>query len=473
MGGGGYACATGVNTGKPGPGGGATTDIAGAIAREEASGLAYMFWGRVAVLALLALWVGLTIPFQRSQAYLLAIIVFAVLGAPSYLLARRGIRSIFATAFFLLLDASILTYILIVPPPFLAEEWTPQLNFRLPNFLYLGIFLASMALSYSPTLVIWAGIASILAWSTGFLWIVGLPDTIPTTARSQLDSGLSPEVIISNFLNPHAVSVTAWYNQLVFLALVTGILALAVWRSRQLVYRRAAAEAERAALSRYFSPNIVEELSTRSPELAQPAVQPVAVLFADMVGFTGISERLGPEALVALLREFHGRLVQVAFAHGGTLDKYIGDAIMVHFGTPRPKVEDPLRALACAGAMIEDIRGWSAERVRRGEMPIEIGVGVHYGDVLVGNIGDQRRLEYTVLGDTVNVASRLERLTREAGVPLIVSDDLVVAVRGCGGDPLHIVKDLCRDEARTVRGRREPIAIWCVTARLQTRAVRV
>jgi adenylate cyclase len=445
-------------------------DIAGAIEREEVSGLAYMFWGRVAALTLLAAWVLLTLPFERSKIYLLAIIVFALLGAPSYLLARRGIRSTLATAFFLLLDASILTYILIVPPPFLSDLWTPQLNYRLPNFLYFGIFLASMALSYSPTLVIWAGVASIVAWSTGFLWVATLPESVPTTSRMQLDTGLPPETIVANFLNPNAVSVTGWYNQLVFLTLVTGILALAVWRSRRLVYRRAAAEAERATLSRYFSPNIVEELSTRSRELAQPAVQPVAVLFADMVGFTAISERLQPEAMVALLREFHQRLVQVAFAHGGTIDKYIGDAIMVHFGTPRPQKEDPVQALACAGAMIDEIRGWSAERARRGEAPIEIGIGVHYGEVLVGNIGDARRLEYTVLGDTVNVASRLERLTREAGVPLIVSDDLVCAVRGCGQDPCGIVKDLSRDEARTVRGRTQPVAIWCVTTRLATRA---
>jgi adenylate cyclase len=327
----------------------AAGEIADAMAREEVAGLATMFWGRVAALTLLALWVLLTLPFARSQIYLLAIILFALLGAPSYLLARRGVQSTLATAFFLLLDASILTYILIVPPPFLAEQWTPQLNYRLPNFLYFGVFLASMALSYSPTLVIWAGVASIVAWSTGFLWVATLPDTIRTTSRSQLDSGLSPEAIIGNFLNPSSVSLTSWYNQLVFLTLVTGILALAVWRSRRLVYRRAAAEAERSALSRYFSPNLVRELSTRSPELARPAVQPVAVLFADMVGFTAISERLPPDALVALLREFHGRLVQVAFAHGGTIDKYIGDAIMVHFGTPRSQRNDPIQALACAG----------------------------------------------------------------------------------------------------------------------------
>jgi adenylate cyclase len=166
-----------------------------------------------------------------------------------------------------------------------------------------------------------------------------------------------------------------------------------------------------------------------------------------------------------LLREFHGRLARVVFAHDGTVDKYIGDAIMVHFGTPRPQKDDPVRALACAAEMIAEIGRWNAERETAGEAPIGIGIGVHYGEVLVGNIGDARRLEYTVLGDTVNVASRLERLTRETGTSLVVSDDLVRAVHGCGVEPSTLIKDLRRDQARTVRGRREPVTIWCASRR--------
>jgi adenylate cyclase len=413
---------------------------------------------------MIAVWVALTLPFERSGAYLLAIAAFALLGAPPYLLARRGLGGTAVTAAFLLLDAAILTYVLIVPPPFFAEGWTPQLSLRLPNFLYFGVFLVGMALSYSPALVIWTGIASIAAWSAGFLWVANLPDSIVRSSRDVLDRGLGSGSVISSVLDPRAVSLTTWYNQVVFLVLVTAILALTVWRSRRLVRRQAAAEAERAALSRYFSPNIVRELSTSGRALDRPAVQRVAVLFADMVGFTAISERLAPEALLGLLREFHGRLARLAFAHDGTVDKYIGDAIMVHFGTPRPQTDDPVRALACAAAMIAEIGRWNAERARAGEAPIGIGIGVHYGEVVVGNIGDARRLEYTVLGDTVNVANRLERLTRETGASLVVSDDLLGAVRACGVDPSALVEGLRRDQARTVRGRRAPVAIWCVAA---------
>jgi adenylate cyclase len=441
-----------------------SVDVGEGIAREELAGLAYMFWGRLIALGILAVWVALTLPFERSGFYLAALAAFALLGAPPYLLARRGVGGTPITAAFLLLDAAILTYILIVPPPYLVDSWTPQLNLRLPNFLYLGLFLVGMALSYSPALVIWTGAASIAAWSAGVLWVANLPDSIARSSRDALDSGLSAASVISNFLNPRAVSLTTWSNQIVFLVLVTLILALAVWRSRQLVRRQVAAEAERTALSRYFSPNIVRELSTSGRALDRPAVQPAAVLFADMVGFTAISERLAPDALVDLLREFLGRLAGVAFAHDGTVDKYIGDAIMVHFGTPRPQKDDPARALACAAAMIAEVGRWNAERAKAGEAPIGIGIGVHYGEVLVGNIGDARRLEYSVLGDTVNVASRLERLTRETGASLVVSDDLVRAVHGCAVDPSALVAGLRRDQAHTVRGRREPVAIWCLAA---------
>lgn len=440
-------------------------ELSEGLAREELAGLAYMFWGRLCVLGVLALWVALTLPFERSGAYLLAIGAFALLGAPPYLLARRGKGRSALTAVFLLLDASILAFILLVPPPLYVEGWTPQLNLRLPNILYLGIFLVGMALTYSPALVIWAGVAATVAWTAGYLWIASLPGSIPTTSREALDQGLSSVEVISRFLDPRSVSLTHLVNQVAFLVLVTFLLALTVWRSRRLVHRQVAAEAQRSALSRYFSPNIVRELSTSGGTLGEPAVQPVAVLFADMVGFTSISERLAPEAMVALLRNFHSRLAGIVFAHDGTVDKYIGDAIMVHFGTPRPQPDDPVRALACAAEMVAEIRRWNAERSQAGDTPVGVGIGLHYGDVVVGNIGDARRLEYTVLGDTVNVASRLEHLTRETGSALVVSDNLIQAVGNCGVDPQTLVEDLHREQSRVVRGRREPVAIWTAPAR--------
>ena len=180
-----------------------------------------------------------------------------------------------------------------------------------------------------------------------------------------------------------------------------------------------------------------------------------------MVGFTTLSENMTPEAVVGMLRDFHGRLARTIFAHGGTLDKYMGDAVMAHFGTPRPGPDDASRALACGLDMVREIDTWNAERTAAGEPAIRIGIGIHYGSVVAGNIGDERRLEYTVLGDTVNVASRIEALTREANTPLLVSDDLIAAARGeAEGADNGNLSFVRRDGDRAVRGRAASVSVW-------------
>lgn len=439
-------------------------NVSAEIVQEELKGLSYMLKGRLIALAVLAIW-ALTLPFERSAGYLSALAAFALLSAVPYLLARRGYKRMGFLVFFIILDAAILTYILVMPPSFYVEGWTAQLNLRLPNFLYLVIFLVGMSLTYSPWLVMWAGIASIVSWSSGFLWIAFMDGTMLTTSRQSLDGDLTSQAVINLFLDPRAVSVTNFVNQIIFLGLATLILTAAVWRSQQLVRRQVAAENERASLSRYFSPNIVRELSENSDAFDRPQVQPAAILFADMVGFTRLSEQMEPEALVNLLREFHGRLAQVAFANFGTIDKYIGDAIMVHFGTPRPHEDDCVRALTCAAAMIADISRWNVQRAIEGQEPIKIGIGLHCGDIIVGNIGHAQRLEFAVLGDAVNVASRLERMTRLTGTALMISDDLIRAVRTRGQEPTDIIKGLSPDRQRTVRGRRKPIMVWSLESR--------
>jgi adenylate cyclase len=137
-----------------------------------------------------------------------------------------------------------------------------------------------------------------------------------------------------------------------------------------------------------------------------------------------------------LLRDFHGRMAACVFAHGGTLDKFIGDGLMATFGTPEPQADAADRAYACGLAMLAAIEEWTAGRAAAGELPVGVGIGIHLGPVTMGDIGGggdgehgmTQRFEFAVIGDTVNVASRLERLTRELGVALLVSDALVRAL---------------------------------------------
>jgi adenylate cyclase len=156
--------------------------------------------------------------------------------------------------------------------------------------------------------------------------------------------------------------------------------------------------------------------------------QTVAVLFVDIVGFTRMAEAMAPEAVVAMLRQFHERMTAQIFACGGTVEKYIGDAIFAVFGVPDASPGDAANALACAELMLAALARWNEDRVRDGQAPLAIGIGLNYGAAVLGDVGSEHSMSFTVIGDTVNTASRLQGLTRSLGTPLVVGDALVRAV---------------------------------------------
>ncbi len=220
----------------------------------------------------------------------------------------------------------------------------------------------------------------------------------------------------------------------------------------------AAANVERASkqLGRFFSPNVAETIARGDDNFMKigGAVQDVAVLFSDIRDFTAMSEKLSPSEVLAFLSEYHELMVGIMFKHGGTLDKFIGDAIMATFGTPRTGDDDALRAVRAAVEMEGALKRFNEGRERTGLSPIRHGIGIHYGPALVGNIGTRDRLEYTVLGDTVNVASRIERACKSIGASLLLSEAAMRAV----GDSIGMVKagDI------SVKGKTGEIAVYTV-----------
>ena len=164
----------------------------------------------------------------------------------------------------------------------------------------------------------------------------------------------------------------------------------------------------RERLLRYHSPAIVEQLLTTGgwSTMLEPAEKEVSVIFADMVGFSSRAEQMEPKRVAGLLNDFFSELVDVVFTMEGTLDKFIGDAVMAFFGAPKAQEDHALRAVVSAWLMREQIRQFN--EVRKIEPPVQIRIGINTGRVVAGDIGSVRRMEYTVLGNTVNIASRLE-----------------------------------------------------------------
>ncbi len=187
----------------------------------------------------------------------------------------------------------------------------------------------------------------------------------------------------------------------------------------------------RGRLERYHSPQVVEEIITEvtaTGDLKAARTKVVTILFADIVGFTGWSEKMPADALARLLTEFFTLSSEAVFACGGTIDKFIGDAVMAFFGAPLDQPDHAVRAVAAALKIREAMAEWNKERTGRGDPPLEVRIAVNTGEAIVGDIGSERRVDYTVLGNAVNVAARLEEFVAQPG-DIVVGPDTWEAVR--------------------------------------------
>jgi PAS domain S-box-containing protein len=226
--------------------------------------------------------------------------------------------------------------------------------------------------------------------------------------------------------------------------------------------REAAREADRkkANLARYFSPRMVEILAEMDRPLGVVRRQEIAVMFIDIVGFTAISETVAPERVVALLRSFYRRMSNEIFAHGGSIEKFAGDALMALFGVPDPSRRDATNALVAALGMLEQLDRWNAKRAGSGRGAIEAGISVHFGTAVLGDIGTRESMTFTAIGDTVNTASRMQGLCRELRTRLVVSQPLVDRVRQESGRDEPALSRLSDGGNHRLRGRSQRIHVW-------------
>lgn len=249
-------------------------------------------------------------------------------------------------------------------------------------------------------------------------WILNYPKVFFAEKWEDLDNGMA---ISSDFLRDEIMS------NVFIIIIVFGIFYFNRFVSNSIQKN----EKKNAILGRYFSPDIKKEIedSAFSIDKQQPKELQVAILFTDIIGFTKISEKMDPKEVLKLLSKYQTLMVDAIFRHGGSVDKFIGDAVMANFGTPKSSDNDAQNAFNCALTMNKKLREWNLDRAKDNLPEISHRIGIHYGHCVVGNSGSEQRTEFAVIGDTVNVASRICDACKEFDTDFLISDSLANKIK--------------------------------------------
>src|SRR3989442_521955 len=236
---------------------------------------------------------------------------------------------------------------------------------------------------------------------------------------------------------------------------MAGTIALVLGYGSTVVEHFVREQREKRRLSRFFSPPVLRTVVRASDKLSSRR-RLVTVLFSDLRGFTSISEKLQPEQVAAMLREYLTEMTEIVFDHDGTVDKYIGDCVMALYNVPSEDPEHAIKAVRTGLAFQERTLAAAARWEAKFGVTIRCGVGINTGEAIVGILGSRQRFEYTAIGDTVNLAARLESLTKDYGASIIVSESTYEHVKG-----VVATREL---GAVTVRGKSVPVKIYAVLA---------
>src|SRR5580704_14452121 len=375
-------------------------------------------------------------------------------------------REWIATIFALNLGVSVAAVVLARPAVF--RSWVPWVVATLDagvvlGVMIIGVFAERVSASYTPALAISWAMFLLLALTAmhfkpalvlylGGLLVAGLATAIALDAHQ---AAVTPTDAFGATLE---LIFDAGHNavRLSLVALTTLVMAWTVARGRRTLLEAVVAARRSANLSQYFPSGLLPLLAEADVEaLKHGRRQDAAILFADIRGFTALSGSLDPKAIAEFLGSFRCRATRAIEAHGGLVDKFVGDNVMGVFGVPIATPGDAANALAAGRALQAEVAAWNEKRRRAGRRLVSIGIGIHYGQVFAGVIEGGERLEFTVIGDAVNTAHRIEELTKTTGWPLLVSAELLEATKTPGPSP-----DCQPLPVRMVRGRKESLQLF-------------
>jgi adenylate cyclase len=412
------------------------------VARADLEAERTIAWTRIVVAAGLLLMLYLTtrrfemgdivnLATRRSAAR--GMTMFLLSGVFVLLIIRFGLFRSWMSYLFVAVDSAVIGISL--ASTMHASELTANFFVVTPAIFIIPIMMAVGTLRYRPNVQLFflatlVPALAIAAYAEDFaVWPTG-----------------GPAEGINNYL-----SLPVYVMRVAMLLMAGLVSVLVLVRARRLLLAAVTEALNRATLTRFLPSEVVPLVASgRFAELRRGRRQHAVIMFVDIRGSTALAENMDPHRLSIFIAAFRRRVVAAAQAHGGVIDKFIGDGAMIVFGLPEPSPDDAARALACAHDLLARIARWNMKRAF--DPPLAVGIGVHVGEVYFGVVGDRDRMELTVIGDTVNVAARLEQATKDYKVPLIASEAVIreacanTSWREVGREPL--------------RGRSEDIALY-------------
>ena len=283
---------------------------------------------------------------------------------------------------------------------------------KAPTLLYVFVFIALRALRFQPRFVLAAGGAAALGWLAmiGYVMLADPQDAMIT--RNYV-----------SYMTGNSILVGAEIDKIIAILMVTGALALSLSRGRDLLIRATAETAAAKSLSRFFDMSIAEDIRSGENEIAagEGVARDAAIFNVDIRGFSRLAEEIPPTEAIRMLSAYQRRVVPIIHAHGGVIDKFMGDGIMATFGAVRPSDTYAADALKALEAIREDAAGWAGDPklgvlIRNG-----LGIAVSAGPIVFGAVGDADRLEVTVIGATVNLSAKLEKANKTLGTEAVVT----------------------------------------------------
>ncbi|WPZ37206.1 adenylate/guanylate cyclase domain-containing protein (plasmid) [Thalassobaculum sp. OXR-137] len=288
---------------------------------------------------------------------------------------------------------------------------SPSVYLKAPTLLYVFILIALRALRLEAAPVLVAGAAAIVGWGALLAYALLIAGPLGVTRDW------------ASYMTSDQILVGAEVDKLLAIAVVTGVLAVAVVRARRLMLREASERAAIEDLSRFFAPGVASSIREAQRDFAHPiAWREATVLIVDLQGFSALAASLSAESTLAILGEYHERIVPLIHHNGGAIDKYLGDGILATFGAVRPSAEHAAAGMSALCAIIREGERWRRERTLAGLPAPKVCAAMDAGPITMGVVGVDGRYEFTILGDVVKRVAKLDKLGRQYGAAAIVTE---------------------------------------------------